>query len=96
MPLVNVIRGGSVAAQTFASQVLANVAAGDENKGQESIVRAGAIPLLLDLLNKGKAQTHAARAIANLARKNEIVQQVIAEEGGIAPLIALLNGRSIQ
>ena len=56
----------------------------------------GALPVLLDLLSVGKAQTPAAYALANLAKRNGETQLLIASSGGIAPLLALLNGRNLD
>lgn len=95
-PLVTLLKGGSVAAQSFASQALANAATYDAEEGQNAIVRAGAVPLLLILLSVGKAQTPAAFALAQLASFNRAVQGAIADAGGIAPLLALLNGRNLE
>ena len=90
------LKGSSVAAQASASKALANAAAWDMEEGQNAIVRAGAIPVLLILLSVGKAQTPAAYALAQLARFNQKTQMAIAEAGGIAPLLALLGGRNLD
>ena len=90
------LRGASVAAQAFASQALANAAAYHPEEGQNAIVRAGAIPLLLKLLGEGKAQTPAAYALARLASTNPAVQMAVADAGGIALLLSLLNGRNLD
>ena len=90
------MKGGSVAAQAFASQALANAAQFDMEEGQNAIARAGAIPTLLKLLEVGKAQMPAAGALANLARNNPRIQSEIASAGGIAPLLSLLNSRNTE
>ena len=95
-PLVAMLKGASVAGQAFASQALANAATFDAELGQDAVVNAGAIPLLLVLLSVGKAQTPAAHALAQLARNNAQNQRVIADAGGIAPLLSLLNGRYLE
>ena len=96
MPLVALLKAGSAAAQAFAAKALGNVAAYDIEEGQNAVVDAGAVPTLLILLSVGKAQTPAAFALAQLARGNSVVQAVIASLGGIAPLLSLLNGRSLE
>ena len=83
-PLVAMIKSGSVAAQAFASQALANAAAFSP-EAQNTIVKAGALPLLIALLASGKAHTPAAAALAKLARDNMAIQAEITSEGGIAP-----------
>ena len=67
-PLVAMLKGGSAAAQAFAAQALANAAAYDAEEGQNAIVRAGAIPVLLGLLGVGKAQTPARTIAASVLR----------------------------
>ena len=44
----------------------------------------------------GKAQKPAAEALAKLAHDNPQIQASISEDGGIAPLLALLNGLDID
>lgn len=95
-PLIAVLKGGSAAAQAFSAQALANAAAYNAADGQDAIVRGGAVPILLALLNVGKAQTPAAMALANVASQNPANQLAIAHAGGIAPLLALLNGRNME
>lgn len=90
------LKTGSATAQAFAAQALGNAAGFDPEEGQNAIVNAGAVPTLLILLSVGKAQTPAAYALARLARSNASVQAVIAEMGGIAPLLCLLNGRNLD
>ena len=56
---------GSAAAQAFAAQALANAAAYDQEEGQNAISRAGAVPLLIELLGSlNKAQMPAAGCLA--------------------------------
>lgn len=96
-PLVALLRSdASAAAQAFAAKALANAASYGPEEGQNAIVRLGALPLLLALLVVGKAQTPAAGTLANLAAFNASVQAEILSVGGIAPLLALLNGRNIE
>ena len=91
-PLVAMLKGGSAAAQASAAQALANAALSDPESGQRAIVKAGAVPLLLALLVSGKASLAAACALAKLAMRNAANQAAIMSAGGIAPLLALLNG----
>ena len=93
-PLVAMLNNSSAAAQAFASQALGNAAAYDAIEGQAAIVKAGAVPRLLQLLGVGKAQTPAAGAIAKLCERNRTIQLRVAEAGGIAPLLSLLNCRN--
>ena len=88
--------GACLAIQAFASQALANAAAYDAVEGQEAIIRAGAVPVLLSLLHVGKAQTPAAGALAKLACSHSTNQAIIAAAGGIPPLLSLLNGRNVD
>jgi len=56
------------------------------------IARAGAIPLLVDLLQSGgEGARCAAAALANLAWKNADNKVAIAAAGGIAPLVELVR-----
>ena len=85
------LKSGSAAAQAFAAQGTANVAAYSK-AAQKTIAAAGSIPLLLGLLGVGKAQKPAACALSKLAYDNPEIQAEVHEAGGIAPLLALLNG----
>ena len=74
------------------------------------IMAAGAIPLLLRLLESGKAQISAANALGKLMSPgpepsnsppeitpaNVETQEAIASGGAIAPLLSLLNGMNTQ
>ena len=93
--LVAVLRNGSAQAQASAAQATANVAACSKD-AQRNIAKHGAIPLLLSLLGVGKAQKPAAAALAKLAHENHEIQGTISEAGGIAPLLALLNGLDVD
>ena len=62
---------------------------------RHAVAGQGAVPLLLGMLETGKAQMSAARGLAKLALHNREIQDAIAENGGIAPLLALLNGVNI-
>ena len=90
------LKGGSAAAQAYAAQALANAAAYSAQDGQHAIAKAGAVPVLLTLLSSGKSQMPAAKAIAKLAANNRSIQEEITHAGGIAPLLALLNGLDIE
>lgn len=68
------------------------------HQAQRIFCAAGAVPLLLQLLNSGKANTSAAKALAKLLSpapgsdvSNSEVQREIASNGGIPPLLALLS-----
>ena len=61
------------------------------------------MPLLLALLTNGKAQTAGADALAKLlspgtddSPANHRIQEEIANDGGTAPLLALLSGMNIE
>ena len=51
---------------------------------------------LLSLLGSGKAQEHAARAIAKVAHRNGTVQAEVCKSGGIATLLAMLSDRNVE
>ena len=93
--LVGLLRNGSTVAQAAAAQATANAAA-YSTEAQKAIAKAGSIPLLLTLLGVGKAQKPAAGALAKLAQSNREIQDIVAELGGIAPLLALLNGLDVE
>jgi hypothetical protein len=59
-----------------------------------AIREAGAIPLLIELLKSGSADTRrsAASALENIAHANAENQVVIREAGGIPPLLARVEG----
>ena len=108
-PLVRLVRVGIDDAKVHASSAIANLA--DQNpEAQAAIFAGGATPLLLQMLHSGKSQTSAANALAKLlspapndvtpiyaasAPANVEVQEAVWKEGGIAPLLALLNGVNI-
>ena len=61
---------------------------------QLTILEADAIPFLVAMLNLGEpveSRQWALEALAALAEENAVSQIMIAEEGGIAPLVALLK-----
>ena len=93
--LVAILKSGSVTAQASAAQATANAAAHGRD-AQMAISRAGALPVLLTLLGVGKAQKPGAAALAKLAAANPEIQREINELGGIAPLLALLNGLDVD
>ena len=64
-------------------------------EAQNDFSSAGAIPLLLAMLQSGKTQTAAAHALSRLAAYHEQNQSEIAKEGGVAPLLALLHGANV-
>ena len=109
-PLVRLVRSSvSVDAQVHASNAIANLSA-ENPDAQNAIYAAGAVPLLLVLLESGKAQVSAANALAqlltpgvgeepkppNILPANTAIQEAIANEGGIALLLSLLNGMNTQ
>ena len=93
--LVGLLSNGSAIAQAAAAQATANAAAYSAH-AQREIAKAGAIPLLLTLLGSGKAQKPAAVALGNLAANNREIQDIVAGLGGVAPLLALLNGMDVE
>lgn len=78
-------------AQIHAATALANLVA-ENRDGQVAVAKAGAIPLLLDLLAGGKAQEATAHALGRLAFENLQNQQDIVKLGGIAKLLPPLSG----
>ena len=88
-PLIGLLRNGTSAAQVHASEAISNLAVGRE--GQDAVQRVGGVRSLLGLLSTGKAQEHAARALASLAHDNYSIQHEICAAGGIAMLLALLS-----
>ena len=108
-PLVRLLRSDVAAeGQTYASDAIANLSC-QNHKAQKVIHGAGAIPLLLKLLESGKAQISAANALSqlmspgpepsndppDLTPANAETQEAIASGGAIAPLLSLLNGMNI-
>ena len=94
--------------QIYASEAIANLS--HQNiEAQNALHGAGAIPLLLKLLESGKAQVSAAHALGKLMSpasdknhnppditpSNVTSQEAIATEGGIPLLLALLNGMNV-
>lgn len=105
-PLVRLVRSSvSADAQVHASDAIANLSS-NHPPAQNAFNEAGAIPLLLALLESGKAQVSAANALTHLLSPglgvepeppdilmaNPAVQEAVAAEGGIPPLLSLLNG----
>ena len=76
-------------------QAIANVAALNL-AGQTEVRNAGGVKYLLLLLGAGRAQEHAARALARLACRNGTIQADICKSGGIAKLLALLSDRNVE
>ena len=102
-PLVRLVRDDvTVDTQLHASDAIADLS--DKNpKAQKIFFGFGAVPLLLALLKGGKANVSAAKALAKMLspaggsdQANSAVQEEIARDGGIAPLLALLSGMSTQ
>ena len=96
------LRGGGDAtedAHMHAADAVANISVANP-KAQKAFYAAGAVPLLLEQLHSGKSQTSIANALAKLlspstaigAPANVDIQEEIANDGGIAPLLALLSG----
>ena len=59
-------------------------------EAQDALATAGAVPLLLQMLQSGKTQTAGAQALSRLCAFHRPNQQAVADEGGIPPLLALL------
>ena len=93
--LFALLQQGSDAAKASAAQGLANAAAFSAD-AQNSILRSGAIPVLVQLLAVGAAQKPAAAALAQLARDNPAVQTELAVSNAIPPLLSLLNGQNVE
>ena len=98
LPLVRLLRLGIDDVKIHAALCIANISAA-HSEAQHAIHAAGATPLLLSMLQSGKSQMSAALALAKLlspeigsGHANFEIQEAIASEGGIAPLLALLNG----
>lgn len=83
------------AAQEQAAQSLANLAR-ESTDNRKSILDAGGIPRLLDLLSSTslKAKENAVSAVAQLALKNPDNQKEIAQHGGIPRLVSTLTEAS--
>ena len=101
--LVSMLNDSSgVSSQEQASAAMANLAQ-DVPDSRSTIIDAGAIPLLIALLNNkavenampGKmAGEHALSALAHLAHGNPKIQAIIGAESGIPALIAKLQSAS--
>ena len=93
-PLVRLMKVGLTEARIHAALAIGNLA--QECEGTQAAVEAaGALPLLISMLPSGKAQQAAATALAKTCG-SKAIQESIAREGGIAPLLSLLNGVNIQ
>ena len=104
LPLCRLVRGDvTVDTQVHASDAVANLAA-QNPEAQHTFFSQGIVPLLLELLQNGKAQKSAADALAQLlspqavdnAPANTEIQEEIAKDGGIPPLLALLSGMNVD
>lgn len=108
-PLVRLVRSDvAFDGQVYASDAIANLSH-QNHKAQSAIHAAGAIPLLLKLLESGKAQISAANALGmvmspgpepndsppDLTPANAETQQAVAAGGAIPPLLSLLNGMNV-
>lgn len=109
-PLVRLLRSDVACdGQVYASDAIANLSC-QNLRAQGIIAGAGAIPLLLRLLDCGKAQISAANALGQLMSPgpepsnlppditpaNRSTQDAISEGGAIPPLLSLLNGMNAQ
>lgn len=100
-PLVRLVRGDATeASHVHAAEAMAHLAT-QNAAAQRTFHEAGAVPLLLELLHSGKSQTAAAMALAKLlspeeaqGEANKEIQEEIARDGGIPPILALLSGMS--
>lgn len=73
------------------------VAPSCNREAQDFFASAGAVPLLLGMLQNGRtAQVAAAHALSKVAAYHEANQSAIAREGGLPKLLALLHGGSID
>ena len=92
--LVSMLNDRGTAAQEQAAAALANLAS-DSNDNRASIVEAGGIAPLLNLLKSesSRAKENAASAITQLCITKEI-QDVIADKGGIPLLVQVLQSSS--
>ena len=102
VPLVRLLRGDVTEnAHLHAADAVANLSV-QNPKAQRAFYEAGAVPLLLAQLHSGKSQTSVANALAKLlspsaelgAPANIEIQTEIANDEGVAPLLALLSGMS--
>lgn len=96
-PLVRLVRGDcTVDTQIHAADAIANLAA-ENPSAQRVFFQSGAVPLLLQILSGGKAQTSAADALAKLlspaaeddAPANTEIQEEIAANNGIPSLLGV-------
>lgn len=89
LSLVALLKAGTEA-QVHAAQSLAALAKGDA-RVQSTIAKAGAVQLLLGLLDSGRAQEAASHALDSLAEGNPEIQTEIIGMGGPKKLVALLG-----
>jgi len=98
VPLVNLLKSGSMGAKRHAALALAQLcrsAKGAVTETQLAIMSAGAIGPLVAWLSKPELgpPAMAARALAELSSENEQTQNTIVEAGAIGPLVAMMiNG----
>ena len=100
-PLIALLKTDNRSAQQCAAYAIAGIAAGGK-ANQDRVRDAQGITVLVQLLKgaeptpsddelKIKVQSNVTRALAELARGNESNQQAITDNGGLLPLISLLN-----
>ena len=96
LPLVSLLgaRHSSAAAQLHASEAVGNLASLAEAQG--TVQQAGGVLKLIRLLESGKAQELAARALAKLAHENMAIQAEVCVHDGIKALLALLSGLNVE
>ena len=83
LSLVSLLKGGTDS-QVHAAQSLANLAKGSREVGA-SISKAGAVPLLVGLLESGKAQEAASHALESLTEHNEEIQAEVRASSRTTP-----------
>ena len=82
----------SLAPPELAARALADIAH-DNKDAQSNIMEEGSVPWLVGMLapeRRVEEQKYAAGALAALAQRSHLNQLTIFEEGGIAPLVALI------
>ena len=96
VPLVNLLRTGSVGAKRHAAAALAQLCRGAEGalpETQLAIMEAGAIAPIVEWLDQpagGPIRAMAARALAELSTENQATQNVIVQAKAVKPLVAMM------
>ena len=95
LPLVNLLKSGSMGAKRHASRTLAQLCRGADGAIRETqlaIMEAGASTALVPWLNDAALgpPAMAAHALAELSMENEATQNVIVQAGAIKPLVAMM------